>query len=76
MLAAKKRMQLHTFIARAPTAFWGSPADIIERAFSLAGFTVDAVRLICRPDLVMDSLIDPCWTKGDAGTIKLRGAFL
>ena len=67
---------LHTFISGTAGAFRGGPADIIEWAFALAGFAVDAVRWICGPDLVADSLIDTCRTKGDAGTIEFWGAFL
>ena len=64
------------FVTGAAGAFGGSPADVIKRAFALAGFAVDAVRWICGPDLVMDSLIDACRAKGDAGTIEFWGAFL
>ena len=72
----ENRLQLHTFITGAAGAFGGGPADVIEWAFALAGFAVDAVRWICGPDLVMDSLIDTCRTKGDAGAIEFWSAFL
>ena len=47
---------LHYFVSWAAGAFGDCPADIIERAFALAGLAVQAVRRICGLDHTVNTL--------------------
>jgi len=62
-----KCANLHSFISRAAGAFGDSPADVIKRAFALAGLAVQAVGGVGGLDLALDGFIDSAGTKRDAG---------
>jgi len=66
---------LHPFVAWSAAAFRDSPSDIVERAFPLACFAVQAVGWIGGFYLVMNSFIHTGRTKRNAGTVKFRRTF-
>jgi len=67
---------LHSFVARAAAALGAGPADIVKRAFPLAGFAVQTVRRVGRLDLVANRLIDAGRAKHNARAGELRRALI
>ena len=68
--------RLHGFVFRAAGRFGDGPADVVKRAFPLAGFAVQAVGRIGGLDLLVDHFIDACRAERNAGRAELRGAFV
>jgi hypothetical protein len=68
--------RLYSFVSRAAGAFGDCPADIVEGAFSPAGFAVQAIGWIGRLYDALNGLVYACRTESNAGGIKFGGAFL
>jgi len=69
------RVFLHSLISRSAATFGDRPSDIIERTFSLAGLTVQAVGRVGRLDLVVNRLVDSRRAESYAGIVEFRLAF-